>query len=53
LESYELVDNLMLDGAVHASGEIVVSPTPAATRFTDLRGFEACLVQAAKLFKIA
>ena len=44
LEDFDCVDNLMLDGAVEASGtQLVISPTPADRRFVDLAGFEACL----------
>src|SRR5262249_11803506 len=51
LEDFDRVDNLMLDGAVEASGAyIVVTPTPADRRFVDLAGFEACLKLAARHF---
>jgi nucleoside 2-deoxyribosyltransferase len=44
IEDFDCVDNLMLDGAVEASGtQIVINPTPAERRFVDLAGFEACL----------
>jgi nucleoside 2-deoxyribosyltransferase len=48
LESHDLVDNLMVDGAIHASGGaiVVVHAAPEA-RWTDLSGFEQCLRQAA------
>ncbi len=52
MEDFDLTDNLMLDGAVHADGsEIVVNPAPTATRFTDLAGFEECLRRAARHFE--
>jgi hypothetical protein len=48
LESFELVDNLMIADAVHASGATIVRvPTEPESRWTDLRGFEECLRQAA------
>jgi nucleoside 2-deoxyribosyltransferase len=49
LEDFDCVDNLMLDGAVEASGtRIVVNVVPADRRFIDLAGFEACLKLAAE-----
>lgn len=50
VENFGMVDNLMLDGAVYASGsEVVVSPVSEADRYTDLGGFEECVRQAAVL----
>jgi nucleoside 2-deoxyribosyltransferase len=49
IEDFDCVDNLMLDGAVEASGtRIVVNTVPADRRFVDLAGFEACLKLAAE-----
>jgi hypothetical protein len=51
LEDFDCVDNLMLDGAVEASGtKIVVNLVPADRRFVDLAGFEGCLKLAAEQF---
>jgi nucleoside 2-deoxyribosyltransferase len=53
IEDFDGVDNLMLDGAVEASGSpIVINPTPAERRFVDLAGFEACLKLAAGQFGV-
>ena len=50
IEDFELIDNLMLDGAVLSRGtEVVVVRTPPSRRFSDLQGFEICVQQAAKL----
>jgi nucleoside 2-deoxyribosyltransferase len=44
IEDFDCADNLMLDGAVEASGtQLVINSTPADRRFVDLAGFEACL----------
>jgi nucleoside 2-deoxyribosyltransferase len=49
IEDFDLTDNLMLVGAVCSSGtEVVVTPTPAGCRFTNLAGFETCLQLAAR-----
>ena len=49
IENFGGADNLMLVGAVLSSGtEIVINPTPADVRFTDLSGFEVCLQRAAQ-----
>jgi nucleoside 2-deoxyribosyltransferase len=46
IEGMGMVDNLMLDGGVIASGfEIEVSDVPHDRRYTDLAGFERCLAQ--------
>jgi nucleoside 2-deoxyribosyltransferase len=51
IEDFDCVDNLMLEGAVEASGTtIVVTAVPADRRFVDLAGFEACLKLAAEQF---
>lgn len=48
IEDFGMVDNLMLDSAVfHSGGEIVVTPVSEDNRYTDLRGFEECVKQAA------
>jgi nucleoside 2-deoxyribosyltransferase len=53
IESFGLADNLMLEGAVRASGaELIICPTPHAKRFTDLSGFDLCLRQAAVQLKV-
>jgi len=41
VERFDMVDNLMLDGAVHMSGFQVVVHN-ATDPFLDFRGFEAC-----------
>jgi nucleoside 2-deoxyribosyltransferase len=51
IENFDCVDNLMLDGAVEASGtSIIVNAVPADRQFIDLAGFEACLKLAAEQF---
>lgn len=46
VEDYGLVDNLMLDGAVVASGyAVVVMRVSWERRFQNLRGFERCVQQ--------
>jgi nucleoside 2-deoxyribosyltransferase len=53
IEDFDCVDNLMLDGAVEASGtKIVVNVVPADRRFVDLAGFETCLKLAAEQFSL-
>jgi nucleoside 2-deoxyribosyltransferase len=48
VEDHGLAENLMIEGAVHESGGIVVSVrTKRRDRFTDLAAFEACVQQAA------
>lgn len=50
VEEVELVDNLMIDGCIHAnSGSLVVTSAPAGELFTFLGGFEECLKAAKKL----
>jgi nucleoside 2-deoxyribosyltransferase len=50
IEDFGLVDNLMLDGAVHGSGaKVVTTPSPDRARFAELQGFEQCLRQAEAL----
>jgi len=49
VEENDLVDNLMLDGCIHAnSGVLVVEQAPSG-EFTFLGGFEKCLIEARKL----
>jgi nucleoside 2-deoxyribosyltransferase len=44
IEEVDLIDNLMLDGCIHASTEgLVVEQAPADQLFTYLGGFEKCL----------
>lgn len=50
VEDFDLVDNLMLDGAILSSGfEVVVVAAPPAAKFTHLAGFEQCVQQATRL----
>ena len=49
VEENGLVDNLMIDGCVLASGALVVEDAPADQLFTYLVGFEKCLGEAKKL----
>lgn len=50
IENFHQVDNLMLTGAVQASGvPVVVTPVEMELRFTSLVGFEECLKQALRL----
>ena len=52
IEENELVDNLMLDGCIHAStGWVIVEKAPEDQLFTYLRGFEKCLRQAKQIAK--
>lgn len=52
IEENDLVDNLMIDGCIYASGGLlVVEEAPADQRFTFLGGFEKCLVAAQKVLK--
>jgi nucleoside 2-deoxyribosyltransferase len=50
IEDFDSFDNLMLVGALEAPA--VVNAVSYNSRFTDLRGFEACLRQAAAHFGI-
>ncbi|MCW4002534.1 MAG: nucleoside 2-deoxyribosyltransferase [Candidatus Bathyarchaeota archaeon] len=50
IEEVELVDNLMIDGCIHASSKkLVVEQTPADQLYTYLGGFEKCLKAAKEL----
>jgi len=52
IEENDLVDNLMIDGCIHANaGLLMVEEAPLNQRFTFLGGFEKCLVAAQKLLK--
>jgi len=53
IEDFDLVDNLMIDGAVYAaSGTWVVVPEESRKDYySDLSGFEECLVLARKFIK--
>ena len=55
LEDFGLVDNLMVDGGVRAAGQgiVVVPGVPRNERFTDLKGFAACLRGAQQRFGLA
>jgi nucleoside 2-deoxyribosyltransferase len=50
VEEVELVDNLMIDGCIHASSKkLVVEQAPADQLYTYLGGFEKCLKAAKEL----
>jgi nucleoside 2-deoxyribosyltransferase len=50
VEDFDMVDNLMLDGAVYFSGgEVVVTEVDERDRYENLDGFEQCVIQAAQL----
>ncbi|MCB9959518.1 MAG: nucleoside 2-deoxyribosyltransferase [Rhodospirillaceae bacterium] len=50
VEAFDMADNLMVVGAVAASGgELVLAGVPAGAEHTDLTAFEHCLEQAARL----
>lgn len=50
VEEVELVDNLMIDGCIHASSKkLVVEQAPADQLYTYLWGFEKCLKAAKEL----
>lgn len=54
LEDFSMTDNLMLDGAVIASGfQVFSQATPPETRFTDLTAFEKCVRTLADYFQTA
>lgn len=52
IEDFDLTDNLMIDGAVHASTRtwVVVPRETKKDYYSDLSGFEVCLMLAGKLF---
>ncbi len=48
VEAFGLVDNLMIDGAIHASGgALVVAHVAQSVRWSDLGAFEACIARLA------
>ena len=48
VEQFELFENLMIDGAIHESGGVVISrKTKRRDRYTDLAAFEECVAHAA------
>ncbi len=50
VESFDLLDNLMMHGAILSSGaEMQVEDAPAEARYTALDAFERCLALARKL----
>ena len=50
LESFGCLDNLMIDGAVVASGGVLeVVELAAEARWTDLAAFERCVMRAAEV----
>jgi nucleoside 2-deoxyribosyltransferase len=52
LESFGCHDNLMIDGAVAASGgALEVSDVPPPLRWSDLAAFERCVARAASLLR--
>lgn len=52
IEDFDLTDNLMIDGAIYASSKtwVVVPRETKKDYYSDLSGFEACLMLARKLF---
>jgi nucleoside 2-deoxyribosyltransferase len=51
IEDFDSAENLMIEVAIAASGGSVVrTAVPPGLEMRDLAGFEACLVQAAKIF---
>ena len=51
LEAFGCVDNLMIDGAIHASGgALVVARVMPEARWSDLGAFEACIARLAGLY---
>lgn len=45
----DLADNLMIDGAIHAAGGVLVRhPVAPALRWVDLAAFEACVARVAR-----
>jgi nucleoside 2-deoxyribosyltransferase len=53
IEDFDGAENLMIEVAILASGGSVVRiPVPPGQEMRDLKGFEACLVQAAKIVKL-
>ncbi len=54
IEDFDLADNLMIDGAVYQSSDtwVVVPMTSKKKYYTDLSGFEQCLVIARKFLAL-
>jgi nucleoside 2-deoxyribosyltransferase len=50
IEDFEGFDNLMLSGGIEGGLPVVVNDVPRDRRYSDLRGFEACLKLAAIRF---
>jgi hypothetical protein len=51
IEEWDLMDNLMLEGGVRASGgRFVVEAAPAGEVFTYLRAFETCVRLVSEFF---
>ena len=51
IEDFDGAENLMIEFAILASGASVVrTAVPAGQEMRDLAGFEACLVQATRIF---
>ena len=49
IEAFGLIDNLMIDGAIAASGgTLFVQPVHSAARWSDLTAFERCVAAAAR-----
>lgn len=55
IEDFDLADNLMIDGAIYsATGNNVVVPHKSRSEYySDLEGFEACLMLARRYFGVA
>jgi nucleoside 2-deoxyribosyltransferase len=52
IEDFDGAENLMIEVAIAASGGIVVrTAVPPGEEMRDLAGFEACLAQAARIFR--
>jgi nucleoside 2-deoxyribosyltransferase len=54
IEDFGLVDNLMIDGAITASGGVLIrADSPVAAWWEDLAAFEACVAAAAKVMGVS
>jgi nucleoside 2-deoxyribosyltransferase len=52
VEQFGFVDNLMIDGALHESGGVIVArKTKRRDRYTDLSAFEECVAAAAEILR--
>ena len=49
VEDFGLVDNLMCEGIIRRSGEVIRRTVPKESRLTDLQGFENCVQQAVRI----